>query len=57
MNRLIARAIADVSMQGAYLATVPDPVSNAEFMGELRRVLHVPIGLPSPVGWCGLVRR
>jgi uncharacterized protein (TIGR01777 family) len=47
MNRLFARAIADESMRGAYLATAPGPVSNAEFMGELRRVLRAPIGLPA----------
>ena len=34
-------------MAGAYLATAPQPVSNAEFMRELRRALHVPIGLPA----------
>jgi len=50
MNRLFARAIADERMTGAYLATAPNPVSNAEFMGALRRALCVPIGLPSP-GW------
>ncbi|QDT99484.1 TIGR01777 family oxidoreductase [Gimesia aquarii] len=47
MNRLFIRAITDESMQGAYLATAPEPVSNAEFMRELRRALHMPIGLPA----------
>ncbi len=47
MNRLFARAIADKSMNGAYLATSPNPVSNKEFMRELRRALHMPIGLPA----------
>ncbi len=47
MNRLFARAISDDSMQGAYIATAPKPVSNAEFMHELRRVLQVPFGLPT----------
>lgn len=47
MNRLFARAISDGAMAGAYLATAPQPVSNAEFMRELRRALHVPIGLPA----------
>lgn len=50
MNALFVRAITDESMNGAYLATAPNPVTNAEFMAELRRALHVPIGLPSP-GW------
>lgn len=47
MNRLFARATADESMAGAYLATAPNPVSNAEFMRELRRALDVPFGLPA----------
>jgi uncharacterized protein (TIGR01777 family) len=47
MNRLFAWAIADERARGAYLATAPHPVSNAEFMRELRRALGVPFGLPA----------
>jgi NAD dependent epimerase/dehydratase family enzyme len=47
MNRLFGRAIANVQMSGAYLATAPNPVSNAEFMRELRQALRVPVGLPA----------
>ncbi|MGE0102136.1 MAG: epimerase [Blastocatellales bacterium] len=47
MNRLFARAIADSSMTGAYLATAPEPVSNAAFMRELRNALRIPFGLPA----------
>jgi uncharacterized protein (TIGR01777 family) len=47
MNRLFARAIADGTMTGAYIATAPHPVSNAEFMRELRRTLKAPFGLPA----------
>jgi uncharacterized protein len=47
MNRLFARAIADERMTGAYIATAPTPVSNAEFMRALRGALGVPIGLPA----------
>lgn len=47
MNRLFARAIADESMAGAYLATAPNPVSNREYLRELRRALRMPIGLPA----------
>jgi len=47
MNRLFHRAITDATMQGAYLATAPEPVSNAEFMRELRQALTMPIGLPA----------
>ena len=48
LNRLFLRAIEDDTMQGAYLATAPNPVSNAEFMRSLRQALGVGLGLPSP---------
>ncbi len=48
MNRLFAWALANDQVQGAYLATAPHPVSNSEFMRELRRVLGKPFGLPTP---------
>lgn len=38
MNRLFERGLTDAAMSGAYMATAPNPVSNAEFMRELRRV-------------------
>jgi NAD dependent epimerase/dehydratase family enzyme len=47
MNRLFVRAIANDDMNGAYIATAPNPVSNAEFMRELRRALGVPFGMPA----------
>jgi len=47
MNRLFWRGISDESMQGIYLATAPNPVSNAEFMRALRKALKMPIGLPA----------
>lgn len=47
LKRLFARAIADVRMKGVYLATAPNPASNAEFMRELRRAYGVPFGLPA----------
>jgi uncharacterized protein (TIGR01777 family) len=50
MDRLFARAIADEKMAGAYVATAPHPVSNTEFMRELRRALRMPLGLPA-AGW------
>lgn len=50
MNRLFARALIDGRMSGAYLATAPNPVSNAEFMRELRNAMAVPFGLPAK-GW------
>lgn len=48
MNRLFLRSIDDETMTGAYIATAPNPVSNAEFMRELRRAVGMPIGLPAP---------
>jgi NAD dependent epimerase/dehydratase family enzyme len=47
MNRLFIRAITDEKMTGVYIATAPNPVSNAEFMRQLRKALGVPIGLPA----------
>ena len=47
MDRLFERAIADDSMRGTYVATAPNPVSNAEFMREMRKALRAPIGLPA----------
>ena len=47
MSRLLARAIAEDTMKGGLLATAPNPVSNAEFMRKLRRVLRAPVGLPA----------
>ncbi len=50
MNQLFVRAIFSETMQGAYLATAPNPVCNKEFMRELRHALRMPIGLPA-TGW------
>lgn len=47
MNRLFVRAVTDDTMRGVYIATAPNPVSNREFMRELRRALRMPIGLPA----------
>lgn len=47
MNRLFERGLADAHMQGAYIATAPNPVSQREFMRALRRAMGMPIGLPA----------
>lgn len=47
MNRLFERALNDVSMIGAYVASSPNPVSQQEFMRTLRRAVRMPIGLPA----------
>lgn len=45
MNRLFERSLFDTTMQGMYLATSPNPVSQRRFMRELRRAMAMPIGL------------
>lgn len=47
MNKLFIRAVTDESMKGVYIASAPKPVSNAEFMRQLRKALGMPIGLPA----------
>ena len=47
LDRLFERAITDDSMRGTYIASAPNPVSNAEFMREMRRALRAPVGLPA----------
>jgi uncharacterized protein (TIGR01777 family) len=47
MTRLIVRAITDETMAGVYVATAPHPVSQAEFMRELRRAMRMPIAFPA----------
>lgn len=47
MNRLFIQAITDESMKGVYIATAPNPVSNTEFMRQLRKSFGVPAGLPA----------
>ena len=47
MNRLFERAIANSTMRGAYIASSPQPVSQREFMKELRNAMRMPIGLPA----------
>ncbi len=47
MNRIFERAVTDPHMQGAYIASSPNPVSQADFMRSLRHALRMPIGLPA----------
>lgn len=50
MNRLFERGLEDASMRGAYVASAPRPVSNREFMRELRRAVpwpKLPLALPA----------
>jgi uncharacterized protein (TIGR01777 family) len=48
MNRLFEAALLDPRMQGAYIATSPNPVSQKQFMRALRQAAGMPIGLPAP---------
>jgi uncharacterized protein len=48
INEIFYQAIVDPGYNGVYIASAPNPVSNAEFMKELRKTLKVPIGIPAP---------
>jgi uncharacterized protein (TIGR01777 family) len=48
MNRLFLSAIEQEQMSGVFNATGPQPVTNAEFMRELRRAVHRPWSPPVP---------
>lgn len=47
MNAILERAMFNETMTGIYNVTSPNPVSQKVFMRELRRAIHVPIGLPA----------
>jgi len=49
MNQMLVDAIERDEMVGVFNATGPNPVTNAEFMRELRRALHRPWSPPAPV--------
>jgi len=48
MTRIFLAAIEREEMVGVFNASGPDPVTNAEFMKELRRALHRPWSPPAP---------
>ncbi len=48
MNRMFLWAIERDDVHGVFNATSPNPVTNAEFMRELRRALHRPWSPPTP---------
>jgi NAD dependent epimerase/dehydratase family enzyme len=45
---IILRGLEAPSMSGTYVVTAPNPVTNKEFMRELRRTLHRPWSPPVP---------
>ncbi len=46
--RMFAAAVDNPALTGTYNAVAPAPVTNAEFMSELRHVLHRPWSPPAP---------
>ena len=48
LNRMFVEAIERAEIAGVFNATGPNPVTNAEFMRELRRALHRPWSPPVP---------
>lgn len=46
--RMVQSTIEEGELTGAFNATSPQPVTNREFMGELRRALHRPWSPPVP---------
>jgi uncharacterized protein (TIGR01777 family) len=48
VNRMFIAAIERGDLAGTFNATAPNPVTNAEFMRELRRALHRPWSPPAP---------
>ena len=50
MNRIFLAAIERDDLEGAFNAAAPNPVTNADFMRELRRTLHRPWS-PSALEW------
>ena len=49
MNQMWLEAIEQDNVIGVFNATAPNPVTNAEFMRELRRAMHRPWCPPAPV--------
>ena len=47
INRFVERGLTDDSTSGVYIVSAPNPVSQVQFMRELRRAVKMPIGLPA----------
>jgi uncharacterized protein len=48
LNQIILRALTDETMSGIYVVTAPSPVTNADFMKQLRRAVRRPWSPPTP---------
>lgn len=46
--RAIEWLILNKTSSGIYNLTAPNPVTNTDFMQQLRKQLHIPVGLPQP---------
>ena len=57
LNRMFMQCIEDPEMCGSYNAASPEPVTNAEFMRELRHVLRRPWSPPVPAPFAHLGAR
>jgi uncharacterized protein (TIGR01777 family) len=49
LTRMFSESIGRKDLAGTFNAVGPDPVTNGEFMRELRRALHRPWSPPAPV--------
>lgn len=47
INRFVELGLTNDSTSGVYILSSPNPVSQVEFMRELRRAVKMPIGLPA----------
>lgn len=48
LRRVVLRVLDDITAEGTYVAASPNPVTNAEMMATLRRVVGRGVGLPAP---------
>jgi len=49
MNEIIHQGIVNPKYEGVMIASAPNPVSNKEFMKNLRSEMKMPIGIPAPL--------
>lgn len=47
INRFVEHGLTEDTASGVYIVSAPNPVSQVEFMRELRRAVKMPIGLPA----------
>lgn len=47
-NEIVFQALLNTDFEGVYNVTSPHPVSNQEFMKQLRKAMKTPFGLPAP---------